>query len=73
MKNREQLNNTCTYDILVNMANNVGICPLQAVAGIPREEKIMRCFNHIQGGCEPCIQQWLNEDINNSTVSKKRC
>lgn len=61
--NRDRLLQTCTYDILVNMANNTGICPLQAVSGIPREDKIMRCYKYINDGCEKCIQEWLNEDF----------
>ena len=73
MTNRERLNNTCTYDVLVDMANNSGICPIQAVAGISREDKIMRCYKYVHDGCEQCIQNWLNEDINNSTASKKHC
>ena len=76
MKNRDKLSQTCTYDMLVNMATNSGICPLQAVAGISRETKILRCYKHINGGCEKCIQEWLNEEFstdfshicNNSTV-----
>lgn len=30
MKNRDKILQTCTYDMLVNMANNTGVCPLQA-------------------------------------------
>ena len=63
MKNRDRLLGTCTYDMLVDMANNSGVCPIQAVAGISRENKIMRCYEHVHDGCEKCIQEWLNEEF----------
>lgn len=71
--NRDRLLQTCTYDMLVNMANNAGICPIQAVAGISRETKIRRCYTYVHDGCEQCIQSWLNEDINISTAGKNHC
>lgn len=71
--NRDKLSQTCTYDILVNIANNVGVCPLQAVANISRVEKARRCFMHVHEGCEQCVQEWLNEDFNFSTGGKKNC
>ncbi len=50
--------------MLVNMANNAGVCPLQAVAGISRETKILRCYKYVHDGCcEKCIQNWLNEEF----------
>ena len=49
--------------MLVDMANNSGVCPIQAVAGISRENKIMRCYEHVHDGCEKCIQEWLNEEF----------
>lgn len=71
MKNRDKLSQTCTYDMLVNMANNSGICPLQVVAGISRETKILRCYKYINDGCEKCIQKWLNEEF--STDFSRKC
>lgn len=63
MTNREKLNNTCTYDVLVKMANK-GTCPLQVIAGISRESKILRCCKYVHDGCcEKCIQNWLNEEF----------
>lgn len=72
MKNRDKLSQTCTYDMLVNMATNSGICPLQAVADISRESKILRCYKYVHdGSCEKCIQEWLNEEF--STDFSRKC
>lgn len=71
MKNRDKLLNTCIYDILVYMANNSGICPLQAVGGISREAKIIRCYKYVHDGCEECVQSWLNEEV--STEFSYKC
>jgi hypothetical protein len=71
MKNREMISKTCTYDNLVNMLHNTGMCPLQAVAGISRETKILRCYKYIHDGCEKCIQNWLNEEV--STDFSNKC
>lgn len=71
MKNRDKILKTCTYDMLVNMLHNTRMCPLQAVAGISRETKILRCYKHVHDGCEKCIQHWLNEDV--STDFSNKC
>ena len=71
MNNRDKISKTCTYDMLVAMLHNTGMCPLQAVAGISRETKILRCYKYLHDGCEKCIQNWLNEDI--STDFSNKC
>lgn len=50
------------YDIMLEIEKNGSICPIRAVAGISREEKIMRCLGYIHDGCEVCVQEWLNEE-----------
>lgn len=71
MKNRDKILNTCTYDMLVDMLHNTGMCPLQAVAGISRETKILRCYEYVHDCCEKCIQKWLNEEV--STAFSNKC
>lgn len=71
MKNRDKISKTCTHDMLVTMLHNTGMCPLQAVAGISRETKILRCYKYLNDGCEKCIQDWLNEDV--STDFSNKC
>ena len=54
------------YDLMCAVEKNTGICPIRAVAGISREEKIMRCYRYAKESCEACIQNWLNEEENKS-------
>lgn len=64
MKNREKyFTKQCEYDLMMNIERNTGSCPIRAVAGISREEKIMRCFRYVHDGCSKCIQNWLNEEV----------
>jgi len=71
MKNRDKyILQRNEYDMLVSMANNTGVCPLQAVAGISIETKLLRCYKYVRDGCcEKCIQNWLNEEF--STESSR--
>jgi len=50
------------YDLMMAIENNTGTCPIRAVAGISREEKIMRCYKYVHSGCKKCTQNWLNEE-----------
>ena len=61
-KNRDKyILNRNEHDLLITIEENTGICPIRAVAGISRDEKIERCYKHIKSGCNGCIQEWLNE------------
>lgn len=59
--NRDKILKTNEYDMLMDIEKNTGICPIRAVAGITREEKIERCCTFVHEGCEVCVQSWLNE------------
>ena len=63
MKNRTRLLQRNEYDLLVQLQNNLFdaaltkkyICVLDALDGQDRD-----CDT---GGCEECIQKWLNEEV----------
>ncbi len=63
MKNRDRILNTCTYDLLMAIEKNTGICPIHAVVGLSRHDKTMRCCKYVYSGCEGCVQNWLNEEF----------
>lgn len=75
MKNREKyIAKHNEYDLMTAIERNTGCCPIRAVAGISREEKIVRCAvalrrsdAHMAGydpdaACKHCVQRWLNEE-----------
>ena len=65
MKNRDRyILHRNEYDLMLDIEKNTGICPIRTVAGISKEEKIMRCFGYVHDGCEVCVQEWLNEEEN---------
>ena len=65
MKNRDRfILHRNEYDLMLDIEKNTGICPIRAVEGIKREEKILRCVSYVHGGCEVCVQEWLNEEEN---------
>ena len=59
--NRDKILKTNEYDLLMDIEKNTGICPIRAVAGITRDEKLERCCIYVHEGCEVCVQSWLNE------------
>ena len=62
MKNREAITQQCIYDLLMKVEKNAAICPIHAVVGLTRYDKIMRCYKYVNDGCEKCVQEWLNEE-----------
>lgn len=52
------------YDLMLCIEENTGICPIRAVAGISRQEKILRCCRYVHDNCEVCSADWLNEEEN---------
>jgi hypothetical protein len=47
---------------MCSILDNTTACPIRAVAGISKEEKVKRCLEHVREGCKACIQAWLNEE-----------
>jgi hypothetical protein len=41
---------------------NTGICPIRAISGISKENKVTRCTKYAKAGCKECIQDFLNEE-----------
>jgi hypothetical protein len=67
MKNREKyITKVNECDLMNTIEKNTGICPIRAVAGIKKWEKLCRCLIHIKKGCNACIQDWLNEEAEGS-------
>ena len=46
----------------MKVEKNAAICPIHAVVGLTRYDKIMRCYKYVNDGCEKCVQEWLNEE-----------
>lgn len=53
------------YDLMCAVESNTAICPIRVVAGISREEKVMRCYRYVRESCSECIENWLNEEVSN--------
>lgn len=63
MTNRDKINRTCIYDLLVNMAQWTSQCVLMLLSDMSLEHKCERCRSYSYGDCEHCIQDWLNEEF----------
>jgi hypothetical protein len=63
MKNRTRyIIHRNEYDLMCSILDNTTACPIRAVAGISKEEKVKRCLERVREGCKACIQAWLNEE-----------
>lgn len=61
MTNRERyILNQAPYDLMLAIERNTGTCPIRAVAGISRDEKIRLCSICAENECEQCVMEWLN-------------
>ncbi|MBR1723579.1 MAG: hypothetical protein IJ723_00945 [Ruminococcus sp.] len=67
MTNREKLNNTALYDLLMKLHENVGEagCIIELLEGaLPFFSQLCESY----GGCEECLQGYLNEEVNTMTT-----
>lgn len=62
MTNRERLNRTNMYDILLTISNNCDLCVIHIIGGIPANRKMVRCVNY--ESCAECLANWMNEKYN---------
>lgn len=63
MKNRDKYITKCNeHDLMMKIEQKTGLCPIRVVAGISREEKIMRCYKYVRESCSECVAAWLNEE-----------
>lgn len=65
MTNRDKINRTCIYDLLIDMTQRTSQCVLLLVSDMSLEGKCSRCRRYNYGECEHCIQDWLNEEVTN--------
>jgi hypothetical protein len=63
MKNRDKyIVSRNEYDLMTAIEENTGICPIRAISGISKENKVTRCTKYAKAGCKECIQDFLNEE-----------
>lgn len=62
MTNRERLNRTNMYDILLTISNNCDLCVIRIIGGIPANRKMVRCDRY--NCCAACLADWMNEKYN---------
>lgn len=60
MTNREKLNNTNIYDLLVEM--NTKGCFVGCIIDMFTDHKVELCKSHER--CQSCINDWLNSEVN---------
>jgi hypothetical protein len=60
MTNRDKINRTCIYDLMMQLGENVHICPVLIFGRVIPEKYNVGC--RIPQHCDTCVRDWLNKE-----------
>lgn len=60
MTNRDKINKTCIYDLMMQIGGRTSICPVLLFGGTIPPKYSARC--EIPKHCDECVRIWLNKE-----------